>query len=70
MVGYFPRNVKNDVDMMAIALFDAFAKAEAHHPMVQYPLSYVATFVDMARAAIATVPHLKGIQEDFIMRNK
>lgn len=64
----FPRGVKSDVDLMGITLFEAFKKAEPDHPIVKYPASYVATFADMARAAIAL--RLTGKEEDFILRGK
>lgn len=64
----FPRGVKSDVDLMAIVLFEAFKKAEPNHTIVKYPASYVATFADMARAAIDL--RLTGQKEDFILRGK
>jgi hypothetical protein len=31
---------------------EAWAKAEPDHPVTKYPVSYIATFVDMAKAVI------------------
>lgn len=69
-VDSFQIKIKNDVDMMAIVLLKAFQKAEPNHLISKYPASYIATFADMARAAIKAVPDLTGTPEDFIMRNK
>lgn len=40
-------------DELAQALFIAWAKAEPKHSITQHPVSYWATFIDMARAARA-----------------
>lgn len=54
--------VASDVDSMARVLMAAFAKAEPEHPITRYPTSFVATFADMARAALATTqPAAQGM---------
>jgi hypothetical protein len=46
---------------MARVLMAAFAKAEPEHPITRYPTSFVATFADMARAAIAAAQLADGV---------
>ncbi len=41
-----------EIDRVAAILTAAWAKAEPDHDVTRYPTSYVATFVDMARAVI------------------
>ena len=53
--------VASDVDSMARVLMAAFAKAEPEHPITRYPTSFVATFADMARAAIAAAQLADGV---------
>ncbi|MDH0200832.1 hypothetical protein N7337_07910 [Comamonas aquatica] len=53
--------VASDVDSMARVLMAAFAKAEPEHPITRYPTSFVATFADMARAAIAAAQLAEGV---------
>ncbi|MDH0900888.1 hypothetical protein N5C12_16240, partial [Comamonas aquatica] len=53
--------VASDVDSMARVLMAAFAKAEPEHPITRYPTSFVATFADMARAAIAASQLAEGV---------
>ena len=53
--------VATDVDSMARVLMAAFAKAEPEHPITRYPTSFVATFADMARAAIAAAQLAEGV---------
>lgn len=49
---------------MTKVLQDAWAKAEPNHGVTLYPASYVASFVDMARAAIAALTQPKGELSD------
>jgi len=44
------------VDALALTLFEAWCKAEPTSGPATYPASYLATFSDMARAAIRTSP--------------
>lgn len=37
------------------AILLAWVKAEPDHPITQFPASYIATFVDMSRAALSTI---------------
>lgn len=53
--------VASDVDSMARVLMAAFSKAEPEHPITRYPTSFVATFADMARAAIAAAQLADGV---------
>lgn len=48
-----PKAGAGDVDAMARVLFDAWAKAEPEHSITKNPVSYMTTFCDMARAALA-----------------
>lgn len=41
-----------EIDRIAKLLMDAWAKAEPDHNVTKHPVSYVATFVDMARAIV------------------
>ena len=41
-----------EIDRIAKLLIDAWAKAEPDHRVTLYPTSYIATFVDMARAVV------------------
>ena len=41
-----------DVDELARTLMAAWQKAEPDHPVSKHPVSFVATFADMARAVI------------------
>jgi|GEM_PF-1011929 len=45
-----------DVNELAQLLFDAWAKAEPEHSVTRHPMSYWASFCDMARAALAAAP--------------
>ena len=40
-------------DSLAVALMEAWKKAEPESDVAKYPTSYIATFVDLARVAIA-----------------
>lgn len=42
----------DEIDRMARLLMDAWSKAESSHPVTKFPMSYIATFVDMARAVV------------------
>lgn len=42
----------DEIDRVARLLMDVWAKAEPAHPVTKYPVSYIATFVDMARAIV------------------
>jgi hypothetical protein len=44
---------RSEVDALALVLLDAWKKAEPDSSVTKYPTSYLATFVDMARAALA-----------------
>lgn len=46
------RNKRAEIDRIAKILMDAWAKAEPNHNVTKYPVSYMATFVDMARAIV------------------
>lgn len=43
---------RDEIDRVARILMGAWAKAEPDHGVTKYPTSYVATFVDMARAVV------------------
>lgn len=47
---------RSDVDRIARVLIAAWAKAEPSHGVTLHPTSYVATFADMARAALEAMP--------------
>jgi hypothetical protein len=61
---HFPRHIKSDIDRMAIALFDAFKVSEPENPIVCFPASYVATFADMARAALTIHPVIEPVHPE------
>ena len=42
----------DEIDRVARLLMEVWAKAEPAHPVTKYPVSYIATFVDMARAIV------------------
>jgi hypothetical protein len=42
----------DEIDRVTRLLMDAWAKAEPEHPVTKYPVSYIATFVDMAKAVV------------------
>jgi hypothetical protein len=42
----------DEIDRVARLLMEVWANAEPDHPVTKYPVSYVATFVDMARAVV------------------
>lgn len=44
--------MRDEIDRVAKLLMDAWAKAEPDHNVTKYPVSYVATFADMARAVV------------------
>lgn len=44
---------RSKVDALALVLLEAWKKAEPDSSVTKYPTSYLATFVDMARAALA-----------------
>lgn len=46
---------RSKVDALALVLLEAWKKAEPDSSVTKYPTSYLATFVDMARAALAAV---------------
>lgn len=48
-----------EIDRIAKILMDAWAKAEPDHSITKYPASYIATFVDMARAVVEDRNHEK-----------
>jgi hypothetical protein len=51
-----------EIDRVAAILMAAWAKAEPKHKVTLYPTSYIATFVDMARAVVeAGIPPEEGI---------
>jgi hypothetical protein len=50
------------VDELALVLLDAWKKAEPDSSITQYPTSYIPTFVDMARAALAAAPAAPAAQ--------
>ena len=41
-----------EIDRVARLLMDAWANAEPNHPVTKFPVSYIATFVDMARSVV------------------
>lgn len=41
-----------EIDRIASILMAAWAKAEPTHGITKHPVSYIATFVDMAKAVI------------------
>lgn len=43
---------KKRIDSVAKVLFEAWAEQEPDHMITKFPLSYMATFADMARAVI------------------
>lgn len=43
---------RDEIDRVAKILIAAWAKAEPTHPVTLHPVSYVATFADMARAVV------------------
>ena len=49
---------REEIDRIAKMLMDVWAKAEPSHGVTKYPVSYIATFVDMARAVVED--RLKG----------
>lgn len=42
----------DEIDRIAKLLMAAWAKAEPDHGVTKHPVSYLATFVDMARAVV------------------
>jgi len=42
----------DEIDRVARLLMETWAKAEPDHPVTKYPVSYIATFVDMARVVV------------------
>lgn len=51
----------NNVDELALVLLEAWSKAEPDHIITKHPHSYIATFADMAMAAIEYMD--KGVVE-------
>lgn len=49
-----------DTDDVARVLISAWANAEPNHVVTKFPVSYVATFADMARAVVAMFAASKG----------
>ena len=47
-----------EINRITKILMDTWAKAEPEHGVTKYPVSYIATFVDMARAVVED--RLKG----------
>jgi hypothetical protein len=43
---------RDEIDRIAKILIDAWARAEPDHGVTLHPVSYAATFVDMARAVV------------------
>jgi len=43
---------RDEIDRIARILMDVWAKAEPEHGVTKYPVSYIATFVDMAKAVV------------------
>lgn len=41
-----------EINRVAKILMDAWARAEPEHNVTKYPVSYIATFADMARAVV------------------
>jgi hypothetical protein len=44
-----------DVEAVSVAMMKEWARQEPHSDVTLYPTSYVATFVDMAKAALAAL---------------
>lgn len=42
----------DEINRIARLLMEAWAKAEPNHGVTLYPCSYIATFVDMAKAVV------------------
>ncbi|WP_395391414.1 hypothetical protein WBP07_12465 [Novosphingobium sp. BL-8A] len=53
------RHNNPEVDAMALVLFEAFKRAEPSHVISQHPASFMATFADMAHAAMTERPSLR-----------
>lgn len=43
---------RDEIDRVTRILMNAWALAESKHSITKYPVSYIATFVDMARAVV------------------
>lgn len=53
-----------EVNRVANAILEAWKKAEPDHSITKHPISYIATFADMARAAIAATHPAQPRNED------
>lgn len=43
---------REEINRITKMLMDVWAKAEPNHGVTKYPVSYIATFVDMAKAVM------------------